>query len=335
VAVLPKTVEGELMPKPVYLADLHPLEYEHPFDTRALDALQQTPGLDTLIRQFNKHAIERLITVQCIGSNLRITKENYPKLYQILARVCEIINLSSPPDFYLEKNAKINGFTVGVDNPIVVLATGMVDLLTDQELMYLIGHEIGHIKSRHTLYHQMAQFLPAIAGFIGEATLQLGKLLTYPLELALRRWSRMSEFTADRAGLLACQSLEVAGRVMMKLAGMPTRLFDDMKLEAFIEQAKSFEELDYDKLNKVAKLLSHMGSTHPWTVMRTAELLRWVENGEYDQVRQRNTRDLVFVLHDGSQTICRKCRYRLEGSEKFCPTCGSVLKSEIAPNMPQ
>lgn len=320
------------MSQPVCLVDLHPFEYEHPFDAKALDALQSTPGLDAVVRQFNKHAIERETTIQCTGSNLRITKDNYPKIHVLLDRVCDVINLPARPDLYLEWDYSINGSTIGVDHPIVVLTSGAIDLLSEHELLYLIGHEVGHIKSRHTLYHQMAAFLPFIAGIVGKATLGLSELLSTPLQLALLWWYRMSEFTADRAGLLTSQDPNIAIKVMMKCAGMPIRHYDDMKIEAFIEQAKRFEELDYEELNRAFKFFLIMESTHPWTVMRAAELLKWIDTGAYRQVIERKTSDRAHIRYEGSAQFCRRCGYRLEGSEKFCSSCGAVLRQASADN---
>ncbi len=314
------------MAEPRPITGLHPYEYEHPFDAMALDSLHSTPGLDTIVRQYNKQAVERMITVQYTGSNLCITPENYPNIHAMLDAVCTTINLPSRPDLYLEWGYHINGFTIGVDHPIIVLTSGAIDLLSQDELLYLIGHEVGHIKSRHTLYHQMAQFLPVIADMLGEATLGIGKLISMPLQLALLRWSRMSEFTADRAGLLACQNPTTAARVMMKWAGMPIRHYDDMKLETFIDQAKRFEALDYEKLNKAIKFLTIMNSTHPWTIMRAAELLRWVEGGEYQKVIDRTTADRLHIRQDGNTQFCRNCGYRLEGKERFCNSCGQQLR---------
>lgn len=318
------------MNNPQPLAELYPYEYEHPFDSKALDTLQCTPGLDLIIRQFNKQAVERFITIQYTGSNLRITPENYPRIFAILDEVCSIINLPSRPDLYLEWGYYINGFTIGVDHPIIVLTSGAIDLLSDDELLYLLGHEVGHIKSRHTLYHQMAASLPYLGDLIGQVTLGIGKLISTPLQLALFRWSRMSEFTADRAGLLACQNVSTAAKVMIKWAGMPISHYDDIKLDAFIAQARTFESLDYEKLNKAIKFLSIMTETHPWTVMRAAELLSWVESGEYQKVIDRSTTYRQFIREDEGIMFCRNCGYRLDEISKFCSSCGRPLKIKTA-----
>ena len=273
----------------VPIADLHPLEYEHPFDTKALDSLQKTPGLHLLVRQFNKHLVERQINIRYTGSNIRVTASSYPEIYRLFDRACEIINLPARPDLYLEWGYHVGGFTIGVDHPIIVLKSGAIDLLSEDELMFVIGHEMGHIKSRHTLYHQIAAYLPFLADKVGQFTLGIGGYVTQPVILALLHWKRMSEFTAGRAGILTCQDLEVAAGVMMKLAGMPVNYYPGMKFDSFLDQAHEFERLDYDKLNKLSKYIQKIDSTHPWTVMRAAELLKWVEGGE----------ELLSIVVDG------------------------------------
>lgn len=256
---------------------------------------------------------------------MRVTADNYPKIHALLDQVCDIINLPARPSLYLEWGYRINGFTTGVDNPIIVLTSGAIDLLTDEELLYLIGHEVGHIKSRHTLYHQMAQFFPVLADVLGEATLGIGRLVATPLQYALLRWVRMSEFTADRAGLLACQDTATAARVMMKWAGMPVRHYGDLRLESFLEQARKFDELDFEGLNKAVKVLSVLNQAHPWTVMRAAELIRWTESGEYQKVIGRKTSSRVLVREEGGKRFCRQCGHCLSGGEKFCNSCGTKL----------
>lgn len=70
----------------------------------------------------------------------------------------------------------------------------------------------------------------------------------------------------------------------MKLAGTPKKYFDKINVNEFINQAKEFEDYDYDTLDKVAKYLSIMWQDHPWTVMRASELFKWVESGEYESI---------------------------------------------------
>lgn len=252
--------------------------YEHPFDKMALEKLESIPLLTKLFKWITTNTVERIYTVQYTGSNLKVTKENYPQIYQYLEDACKILDLKDVPDLYIDWSYTINACTVGAENPIIILNSGLIDLCTDEEIMFIIGHEVGHIKSIHMLYHMMAQvinyFIDATPG---------GTLVAGGLQFALYYWSRMSEFTADRAGLMCCQDPEAMARAFIKMAGLPLKEFDNIRTETFLQQARDFEMLDYDGMNKVVKFLSIADETHPWTVMRSAELLKWIESGEYDR----------------------------------------------------
>lgn len=258
---------------PRKLTGLRPQAYEHPGDRRALDALTNTAGLDTLIRKLNAWGFERLLRVQLTGSYLRVTPDSFADLHESLSLVCDTLDLPVTPDLYISAGGEINGFTAGVERPLILLNSGAVDLLTREELLFVIGHEAGHIKSGHVLYYQIAECLPVIGEIVGTATLGIGDVLSAGLQIALMRWKRMSELTADRAGLLACQDADVAMRTLMKLAGLPPKYYQAINAEDFLAQARSFEDMEADKLSLLAKWLSTAGATHPWTVMRAKQLL--------------------------------------------------------------
>ena len=260
------------------LKGLEHSQYEHPFDRKALEKLEAIPLLTKFFKWITANTVERIYTVQYTGSNLKVTKRNYPLIYQYLEDACKILDLPKVPDLYIEWDYNINACTIGAENPIIILNSGLIDLCTDEEIMFIIGHEVGHIKSNHMLYHMMAQvinyFIDATPG---------GTIVAGGLQFALYYWSRMSEFTADRAGLMCCQDHEAMARAFVKMAGLPLKEFDNIRTETFLQQARDFKMLDYDGMNKVVKFLSIADETHPWTVMRSAELLKWIESGEYDR----------------------------------------------------
>ena len=254
-------------------------QYEHPFDQKALSALQSTPGVDLVGNFITKHTIEKIYTVQYTGSNLKVTSENYPKIYEYLQYACQILDLPKVPELYIEWGYSINAFTVGSENPIIVLNSGLIDLCDDDEIMFIIGHECGHIKSNHMLYHMMAQVINICIDSI-----PFGSIAAAPLQYALYYWDRMSEFTADRAGLLCCQNKSAAIRAFMKMAELPIRNSENINHKSFIAQASDFKSLDYEALNKVIKFISIADNSHPWTVMRAAELLTWVESKKFKEL---------------------------------------------------
>ena len=254
-------------------------QYEHPFDKKALDALSNTPGVDLVGKFITKHLVERMYTVQYTGSHLKVTSDNYPDIYDYLRYAAQVLDVKNVPDLYIEWGYNINACTVGAENPIIVLNSGLIDLCDDDEIMFVIGHELGHVKSNHMLYHMMAQVFNFIIDQI-----PLGSIAAAPLQYALYYWDRMSEFTADRAGLMACQNKEAAIRAFMKMSGMPIKQFNNVNYQTFLQQATDFKQLDDESLNKLIKLISIADASHPWTVMRAAELLNWIRSDEYDNL---------------------------------------------------
>lgn len=277
--ILVRKTKGNMIYNKKILKGLDQTQYEHPFDREALNALESTPGLTVAGKYVTKQTIERIYTIQYTGSNLKVTAENYPDIYEYLDYACKILDLDRKPELYIQWGYGINAFTIGAEKPIVVLNSGLIDLCDDDEKMFIIGHELGHIKSNHMLYHMMAQVINYIIDAIPG-----GGIVAAPLKYALLYWDRMSEFTADRAGLLCCQNKDAAIRAFIKMAGLPINQFNKMDELAFLQQAKDFDSLDYENLNKFFKIISIIDSTHPWTVMRSAELMKWVENGFFNKL---------------------------------------------------
>jgi Zn-dependent protease with chaperone function len=310
------------------LTGLRPQTYEHPLDAQALNALQKTSGLDTVVRKCNEWGFERLLRVQLTGSHLRVTADSVPEVHDKLLAACDILDLPKVPDLYIASGSDLNAFTAGVEKPLIVLNAGAVDLLNDEELLFVIAHEVGHIKSGHVLYYQIAEFLPVIGAIVGSATFGLGELLGAGLQVALLNWKRMSEFTADRAGLLACQDANVPITAMIKIAGLPQKYHDAINPEDFIAQAREFKALDADKLNWLVKWLSTMGQTHPWTVMRASQFLTWIDAGEYEAVLNRDhalpEQPAAFSSLTGA-AFCTHCGHALVPNARFCPACGGAV----------
>lgn len=313
-----------LMTSPKILTGLRSTDYEHPFDRKALNALEGTPGFEYLMKKFWEYGIETMLTVQCTGSNLQVTEKNFPRLHEIFAHACSTLDLPLQPRLYFQLAADINAYATGVENPIVVLSSETADRMTDDELLFIIGHELGHIKSNHVLYQNMGQVIPILGSYVGQVTFGVGNMISLGLTLALQNWKRMAEFTADRAGLLACQNYEAAASAMVKLAGLPLKHYDKNITEDFMQQARDFEELDYENLSKVAKVMATLTATHPWTVQRAAELNRFHKDGMMDTIMSSLTTDREVALSKKA-VACPACAAEISPEAKFCPGCGRKL----------
>jgi Zn-dependent protease with chaperone function len=171
----------------------------------------------------------------------------------------------------------VNAGAYGMDKPFIVLNSGSVGLLDEEELTYLLGHELGHILSGHVLYRTMLVLLLQLAS-LGFPVIGLAARAVL---MGLLEWSRKAELSSDRAGLLASQNPEAAMGSMLKLAGGGSK--EDTDLGEFLKQADEYRQSG-DLADAVFKVLNLLGTTHPFHVLRVAEMRDWIEAGEYDRI---------------------------------------------------
>ena len=297
------------MEKKKILFGLDSKSYEHNFDKTALKSLKALTGFDMVVNFFLNWTYIKWHVIELQGSNFLVTRESCPELYDIVHDVADTLDVRPLPRFYTQWGYNINGYTTGYkEDTLLVLNSGTVDLLTEDELRYVAGHEMGHIKSGHVLYHTMGNlFNTAIS------QLPVVSSLATPIYYTLMYWIRMSEFTADRAGLLACQNIDAAISAIIKMSGLPLKYFDHMNHEAFIKQATEFKGSFSGFTDNIIKTVTIAGSTHPWTVLRAAELLEWYYSGGYQQ-----------VLDNAQVITCPNadCGMQIPAESKKCPYCG-------------
>ncbi|MEH2242670.1 M48 family metallopeptidase [Nostoc sp.] len=269
------------------LTGLSSAAYEHPFDRKALASLQNMPGVSLLLKKINEYGIDRLLRLQSLGSEIRISPRNFPQLHQTFVETCQILDVAPLPQLYLFRGTgHIETYIVGVEKPLVGINLDAMEWLGADELLYIFGHEVARIKSQHMVYHQMAIVMPTLKNLLSSTTLGVGGLVASGMELGLYNWRMMARFTADRAGLLACQDIDVATTTLMKLAGLPDEYLTNAVIEDFLIQAREFASNSFDTVDKVTKILSYTEPGLSWVVMRAGELLKWVDSGEYENVIQ-------------------------------------------------
>jgi Zn-dependent protease with chaperone function len=121
---------------------------------------------------------------------------------------------------------------------------------------------------------------------IGRRTLGLGDAAGTALVIAFYEWVRQAEFSADRAGLLVSQSLDLSIDSMIALTAGPNRLAHEMSRDAFMDQARAYQDAGtWEQLGKVILfLLFGHQFTHPMPVHRAQELERWYLTGAFDRI---------------------------------------------------
>ncbi len=261
------------------LTEISPRSFEHPLDKSAIQTLQKVPGLDWVARKFIATIGDKRMRLYFLASAVRVNENQFPRVHELYVEACKVLDIEKPPELFIMQDFVVNAAAIGVDKPFIVLTSSMLETLSDEELQAVMGHELGHVMCGHALYTTLLiiilkawHFLIGIPG---------GSYAIWAILLGLLEWSRKAELTADRAGLLVSQSLEVSHRVDMKLAG--GKFTDQMSIDEFQKQADEYRAAG-DVLDSVLKFQLLLLQTHPFPVLRVAELQKWVDSGEYDKI---------------------------------------------------
>ncbi|MFC9895231.1 M48 family metallopeptidase [Nocardia sp. NPDC127579] len=253
--------------------------WEHPADRTALVTLRSLAGFDTVLRTLSGLLQERQHRLLYLATAVRVDERQFRSLHQLRQDCVDILDARTTPEMFVLQSPQVNALTIGMDKPFIVLTTGLIDLMDTEELRFVIGHELGHALSGHAVYRTMLMHLLRISANIG--WMPVGGWALRAIVAALMEWSRKSELSGDRAGLLCGQDVDASVRVHMKTAG--GTWVTEMNHGAFLAQADDYERSG-DLRDGVLKLLNLELQSHPFSVLRAAELRRWIQSGEYDRI---------------------------------------------------
>lgn len=288
--------------QPAYrLTQISSRAYEHPADRAATAALRTIPFMESatrkLIEQFERGFLQFML-----GNSVRIGPDQLPDLWKSHLSVLHTLDMPGQYPLYITQTPVANAFTVGSKQPIVVVNSGLVTLLDETEVRFVLAHEIGHVLSDHSLFRTALMIL-LYTGRVARLPLFVG-LPTIAMQMILLEWFRAAELSADRAGMLAVRDPVVCCRSLMNLAGGAAS--QQLNLEAFIKQAMEYDEWE-SQLDKSVRVLMEMGRSHPFPVRRVAEAMRWVQSGAYDRIvrgeyiRRDQKQDTMHDVGEGAK----------------------------------
>jgi Zn-dependent protease with chaperone function len=301
------------------LRDIDPSAWEHPADRAALMAVRRIPVFDQVLRTIFGLFGEKPIRLAFQANAVRVGPRQFPQVWEHYLLVCETLDVRDRPELFVSQTPLVNAGAYGMDRPFIVLNSGAVRLLDDAELTYLLGHELGHVMSGHVLYRTMIVLLMQLAT-MGFPVVGIAARVVL---MGLLEWQRKSELSADRAGLLALQEPQAALTAMMKLAGGGRE--DETDLNEFLVQADQYRD-GGDAADMVFKVLNLMGATHPFHVLRAAELRDWVEAGEYDRILRGEYRHRTDGLGHYAEDLAAAGRAYREEAQTFTRQFADALR---------
>jgi len=260
-------------------------DYEHPSDRAALAALKSLPVVDKLLAACLDFTIKSGMYLETKGDGMRVTRETYPRLYALYETALRRLNMKVEPKLYLSLRYEYNAYATGASEPYIVAHSSCIRDGSDEEILYLLGHELGHVNSGHVLYHSLASLLGQ--GLTGVFQ-SFAPLVSTGLMFSLYDWQRKSELTADRAGAIAAGGTGGGTKFLARLMGGGLcDKYVNFSLENILEQ---YEEFDLSKDGVVGKLIYMMEtacSTHPWTIARVKALNDWKGTEQYRELMSR------------------------------------------------
>jgi len=274
--------EGEEARVKRVLSEISSRSWEHPADRAALQALRKIPIFDDVLRSMFGFFGEKPIRLAFQANAVKVSEKQFPHIHGIYQEVCKTLDPAGEYDLFISQTPIVNAGAYGMDQPFIILNSGTIWLLNDDEIAFILGHELGHIMSDHVLYRTMTVLLIQLAsmGF------PVVGLAARAVLVALLEWYRKSELSSDRAGLLTVQDPQIAMGAMLKMAGgIPNggKWETEYNLDEFIVQAEEYRS-GGDVADQVYKVLNLMATTHPFYVLRVSEIRDWIEAGDYDRI---------------------------------------------------
>lgn len=195
------------------------------------------------------------------GTLVRVGQKQFPEIYEAGSIAASRLSVAPVP-IYVKRSSEQNIYTLGLSRqPIIVITSQMIDQMSSESLQFFIGREIGHIRAGHT-------WLRTLLRPLGAGIPVIGKLLD---SVVFGDWMNRTEFTADRAGLIACQSLTVSISTMLKF-GVGTSLFQKLDIREFLAQIND--------VRSVSGRVTEIMAEQPYLIQRIRRLVRFALSHE-------------------------------------------------------
>ena len=281
----------------------------HESDKAALDALKAIPGFTQFTKAFMSGWNEKLMYIDNMASNVRISEKQLPVYREMLFPICEKLGIDVP-DLFLKLDVHPNAWTYGDTKPYIIITSGLLETVPQELIPTVLAHECGHIACHHVLYRTMGQILlNGAAGFMGGG---LGNIALLPIKAAFAYWMRCSEFSADRAAMLCDGRADNVIEMCMRFAGFDKGIPFEMNVDAFMEQAEEYHKLTTDdKWNKTLATMMYSFNSHPINAVRAYECREWagseefVKAMEYLEAYRNNTLDEIPLPFSLKQLVNR------------------------------
>ena len=229
-------------------SNLNPtIELERQIGEQIYNALQGTV-VEEVLKKIRMSGSDTYWRSNMEGHSLKVDKELLPDFYRLCHGVKAKLNFEEDVDFYITGDSTVNAFSVAAEEEgephIVNINSALFDLMTTDELKFVIGHELGHLINKDTALARLIRFV-----FPPEANVPVS------LQYKIRLHDQLAELVADRYGYIATENLDVCVTAFFKLASGLDLAKMNVSIEALI--ADNNRRLEYFLNDKGVSRASH------------------------------------------------------------------------------
>lgn len=222
------------------------------------------------------------------GHSFKVEEGTLSRYYNIFNEIKEALHFTEPVDFYITGDPSVNAFAIASQEEgepnIINVNSSLIQLMTDDELRFVVGHEMGHLINKNATLVKLINFV-----FPHGATIPI------TLQYKIRLWQQLSELVADRFGYMAMPDLNVCISAFFKMSSGLDFNKMDMKVDAFLEDNK--KRLDYFRNDKGINF-----ATHPINPIRVEALNQFSksvffnEKGTDKEELEKGMDELIEIL---------------------------------------
>lgn len=234
-------------------------------DLQMLRAFKKAKPLEMAISSLVR-ASKTMLRNQFLGTTVRVGPRQLPRIHNIAKDCAHTLGVPMPT-VYVANNPFMNAYTYGTDDDsFIVIHSKLIDDFSDQELKFVIGHEMGHIQNKHVVYMTALRLLTFQRNM-------LMSLLSPFIKAGLLAWARRAEVTCDRAGALCARDVGVAQTAFLKMACGSSKLYGELNVDAYLEQ--------FDDGKTGVGRLTEVTASHPYLPKRIKALQLFEQSDVY------------------------------------------------------
>ena len=245
------------------------------------------------------------------GHSFKVEEGTLSRYYNIFNEIKETLQFTEPVDFYITGDPSVNAFAIASQEEgepnIINVNSSLIQLMTDDELRFVIGHEMGHLINKNATLVKLINFV-----FPHGATVPI------TLQYKIRLWQQLSELVADRFGYMAMPNLNVCISAFFKMSSGLDFNKMDMKVDAFLEDNK--KRLEYFRNDKGINF-----ATHPINPIRVEALNQFSKSVFFNE-KGTSKDELENGMNELIEILLKVRNTELDSNmAKFIATAGLII----------